>query len=261
MCELFACSAATPISVRISLEELARHGGATGPHRDGWGAAFYQGRDVLLVREPQSASQSACMQFLVQHAFESPCVIAHVRKAVGGERTLANTQPFIRELGGRTHIFAHNGVLRGIEAQSSRARRFHTVGETDSERAFCLLLERLAPLWGRMQPPPLDGRRTIIADFFAEMRNLGPANFIYSDGDALFAHADRRTQADGGIRPPGLHWYCPSCAGFSSLRLAGVELAAGTPMALIASVPLSDARWLPLEPGELLTFRDGQLIA
>jgi glutamine amidotransferase len=28
---------------------------------------------------------------------------------------------------------------------------------------------------------------------------------FYADGDALFAHADRRHQSSGAIAPPGLH--------------------------------------------------------
>ena len=43
MCELFAMSSRVPASVGFSLEKLARHGGAEGPHRDGWGVAFYEG--------------------------------------------------------------------------------------------------------------------------------------------------------------------------------------------------------------------------
>ena len=56
MCELFALSASSPVDVRLSLHELARHGGETGMHADGWGVAFLQDRDVAVFREPSAAA-------------------------------------------------------------------------------------------------------------------------------------------------------------------------------------------------------------
>lgn len=266
MCELFAFSSATPTAVRISFAELAAHGGGTGPHADGWGSAFYQDRDAVIVREPSAAHGSACMQFMLDHAVRSRTVIAHVRKAIRGERSLVNTQPFSRELGGRLHVFAHNGMLPGVERLRGRAAaRFMPMGATDSEEAFCILLDRLRLLWeGAASLPSLAARRRVIAEFAAELRELGPANFIYSDADLLFAHAHRRTQADGVIRPPGLHWRCVDCAAAQEEQLAGVNMEQQMlpqPLALIASVPLSAEPWLPLQPGELIVLQEGRRLA
>ena len=45
----------------------------------------------------------------------------------------------------------------------------------------------------------------LLAAFAAELRVLGRANYLYADGDALFAHGHRRIQpARGRIEPPGL---------------------------------------------------------
>ena len=41
MCELFAMSSRVPATVTFSLEEFARHGGLTAPHKDGWGIVYY----------------------------------------------------------------------------------------------------------------------------------------------------------------------------------------------------------------------------
>ena len=51
MCELFAMSSRAPATVTFSLEALSRHGGADGPHRDGWGVAFFEGGDARVLRE------------------------------------------------------------------------------------------------------------------------------------------------------------------------------------------------------------------
>jgi glutamine amidotransferase len=72
-------------------------------------------------------------------------VIAHTRRATRGTRSYPNAQPFIRELAGRIHLFAHNGDLPGIfESKAFQPERFNPIGETDSERAFCVLLDRMA---------------------------------------------------------------------------------------------------------------------
>jgi predicted glutamine amidotransferase len=111
MCELFALSASAAVDIKFSLAELARDGGDTGIHTDGWGVAFLKGRDVRPFREPVAAATSPWVQCLQTHALHSETVVAHIRHAMQGGISLANTQPFVRELGGRMHVFAHNGNI------------------------------------------------------------------------------------------------------------------------------------------------------
>jgi len=261
MCELFAMSARFPTTVRLSLDELARHGGATGPHRDGWGIALLDEGDAFILREPEAACQSRWVEFLNARLPRTEVAIAHVRKATQGERKLRNTQPFSRELGGRRHVFAHNGHLTGLAAGPG-ARRFRPIGETDSELAFCVLLERLAPMWDR-GTPDLDARLREIAAFAADLRGRGPANFLYTDGEVIVAHGHERTQADGKVSAPGLHVLCRSCtAGSDAVPLAGVSIdrEARQEVALVASVPLSGERWEPLAAGEMVVLRHGRVV-
>jgi len=263
VCELLALSARLPTTVRLSLDELARHGGETGPHRDGWGVAYMNGGDALLVREPEAAAHSRCMAFLKEQEIRSSTVIAHVRKATQGERLLRNTQPFTRELGGTTHVFAHNGMLPGIEADPRfPARRFLRIGDTDSEHAFCALLEMLALVW-RPGRPLLEDRLAVVAHFAAKLRTLGPANFLYADGDAVFAHGHRRRESPSEeMRPPGLHVLCRRCsARDDGLPLTGVEIEPDheQEVALAASVPLTSEPWEALAEGEIAVLREGRL--
>ena len=262
MCELFAMSALFPTTVHLSLDELARHGGGRGPHRDGWGVAFTQEGDALVVREPSAAGDSACLAFLQRQELRSALVIAHIRRATQGSRLLRNTQPFTRELGGYVHVFAHNGMLPGIETDARfSSHRFRTIGDTDSEHAFCALLERLTPAWSGAVPS-LDARLVEVAAFAEELCELGPANFLYYDGDALFAHGHRRMSATGEIQPPGLYVLCRTCTGSSeSVPLSGVALgiAGSQQVALLASVPLSSELWVPLREGEIVVLREGRV--
>ncbi len=262
MCELFAMSAREPGTVSLSLEEFSRHGGLTGPHKDGWGIAWYDQKDLRLVKETYPAASSACVQFIQTNPFLSPLVISHIRKATRGQVASRNCQPFARELGGAWHCFAHNGDLHGIEDDARfRAEGFRPVGETDSEQAFCALLDALRPLWARARVPPLAERRQVVERFAGVLRELGPANFLYCDGDALFAHADRRHQADGSIRAPGMWRLSRRCPAGGELAAEGLRIAShGTEQEvfLVASVPLTAEGWVPLAQGELLVARSGR---
>jgi glutamine amidotransferase len=266
MCELLALSSSQCEHLTFSLHTLAERGGLGMSTRDGWGVAFYQGVDVALFREPRSAGESELVRHLESHGPGTKLAISHIRHATRGAITLANTQPFARELGGRMHVFAHNGNLPGIDDSVALAPGAHRpIGQTDSELAFCALLARLGALWAGDGVPALDARAALLATFAADLRPLGPANFLYADGDALFAHGNRRMQgAKGPIAPPGL-WllqrHCkpgdpaPDCGG-------GVAIGPGErTVVLIASVPLSDDAWRPLSEGELVVVREGAVIA
>ena len=115
MCELFALSATRSVDIALSFTELARHGGDMGLSADGWGVAYYEDNDAVVLREPRAAARSPWVRCIVDYPFHSQSVVAHIRKATQGEISLRNTQPFQRELGGRSHVFAHNGNLHNIE--------------------------------------------------------------------------------------------------------------------------------------------------
>lgn len=257
MCELFAMSSRLAADVRSSLEIFARRGGAEGPHKDGWGIAYYADEDVRLVKEADPASGSACVRFIQEHPFHASLVVGHIRKATRGRPAMKNCQPFQRELGGRMHVFAHNGDLDPASLRSlAMLRNFRPLGDTDSEYAFCVLLERLRSLWRRGGVPGLPERARIVSRFAAEARSLGPANFIYADGDALFMHGHRRFHGDrDGPRPPGLHVLCRKCRGTPTSQTE-------QHVVLAASVPLTnEPGWRALEEGQLLVAREGQLVA
>ena len=171
----------------------------------------------------------------------------------------------MRELGGRTHAFVHNGDLPGIyRSESLTIGPYRPVGQTDSEHAFCALLARLSALWEADGPPPLDARLSVLTTFAAELRSFGPANFLYADGDALFAHGHRRLQrATRRAEPPGLWTLQRHCthADPSPDRHGGVSITRGEQaVVLIASVPLTDEVWRPLLEGAIaLDAQDGQV--
>ena len=48
MCELFAMSSRRSTQLTFSLQTLAAHSAGASTTRDGWGVAFYDGRDASL---------------------------------------------------------------------------------------------------------------------------------------------------------------------------------------------------------------------
>jgi glutamine amidotransferase len=179
---------------------------------------------------------------------------------------LKNTHPFRRELSGNVHVFAHNGNLPGIqEALPLDRREFMVpVGDTDSEHAFCLLMQRLHK--ASMTKPGLlrlDARIRLVTEFAHEISLLGPANFLYSDGDVLFVFGHIRTQEDGNCVAPGLHYRTVECSyGLGQSTAVSVELnsACTQTVTLVSTYPLHSDNWIPMQSNQLLVVRRGAVI-
>jgi glutamine amidotransferase len=204
-----------------------------------------------LFLDPQPSSESPVAELVRHYPIHSLNVIAHIRKATQGTVALENTHPFMRELWGRYWIFAHNGNLADYAPPLDGSCL--PVGQTDSERAFCHLLQELRAAF----PGGAPDRRTLRAaleDFAAATRLHGPFNFILSNGDCLFAH--RSTEL----------YYIERKAPFALAHLKDQDVAVDfsavtTPndrVAIIATQPLTDNEiWLPLPAGRLTMFADG----
>lgn len=236
MCELFAMSSSEPTDVNHSLALLGPRGGELGPHADGWGVAFFEGRAARVFKEPVPAAESRCLAFITGYDFQSTMVIAHIRRAnperVG--RASANTHPFEREWNGRSWVFAHNGILPGIRDEFALGR-FRPLGETDSEYAFCFLLERIAAA----HPDPGPSAKTlvdIIRPVVARLAEFGEFNFVLGNGEFLLVHAHTRLSA--------LRRTC---------RLDGCRLR----VVLIATSPLTDEEWVALPTASLHAYVHG----
>jgi predicted glutamine amidotransferase len=252
MCELMGLAFQQPISADFSIREF----GARGEENpDGWGLAWYPDRAVAVVKEPLRWGQTPYVNFLENYpGLRSSLYIAHVRhRTIGGEPTYADTHPFVRELNGREYCFAHNGTLRGLASEP--AGRYRPVGGTDSERAFCHLMDAVArrhqPLLGEDDWRWLHGQ-------LAALNDAGQLNCLLSDGDRLFCYHDR-----GGYK--GLTFRRVRMPDLGTRRFEDaqwtVDLAeeAANEGFVIATCPLSPHAWRPFRPGELLVLEGGQI--
>lgn len=241
MCELFAMSASQPTDVNHSLALLRPRGGDLGPHADGWGVAFFEGRAARVFKEPVPAAESRCLAFIAEYDFQSTMVVCHIRKAnperIG--RACANTHPFEREWNGRSWVFAHNGVLKGLrDIPEFAVRRFRPLGETDSEHAFCVLLDAIAEAHAEAGEGPCAlAIVQTIGPLVDRMAELGEFNFVLGNGESLIAHAHTNLHA--------LHRTC-------------YEQGCRRRIVLLATSPLTDEPWVKLAPGSIHAYANGQ---
>lgn len=266
MCELFALSCALPTTVSFTLGEFQRHGGLDHRNQDGWGIAYYDEEDARVIRETEAAGHSVHLDFIRDHNYSSTYMISHIREATTGEVKLKNTQPFSRELWGRLHAFAHKGELEDVVGASSDTAHFRPIGETDSEAAFCALMETMKERWiARGRIPEFEERLDVVSEFAVAYRAKGTFNFLYCDGEYMFVHGHRRRQSNGEMKPPGLNLlerngHNPDEHDHHDvLGLHLPEQEHVQRMTLIASVPLTAESWHPLGGGTLAVLSQGSV--
>lgn len=250
MCQLLGMNCNTPTDVAFSFAGFAQRGGRTDHHGDGWGIAFFEGRGARVFLDPGAAADSPVAALIRHYPIKSRNVIAHIRKATVGRVTLENCHPFVRELWGRYWVCAHNGDLKDYAPRLHG--HFHPVGDTDSERAFCWLLQELAKAHADV-PPVAELTRTL-RELLPRIARHGTLNLLLSNGEALWAHASTRLCYRVRQHP------------FSRAQLADEDLSIDfaqhtTPsdrVAVIATTPLTrDEPWTAFTPGELKVFVDG----
>ncbi len=256
MCELLGIDSSLPIDIAFWFSGFVRRGGDTGPHADGWGVALYEGPYARTFLEERPAFSSPLTSFLRTNPIATRLALAHIRKMTLGAASLANTHPFVRVLHGRHLTFAHNGTLPTVRSRPLRVES--PIGTTDSEHAFCLLLERLRDAYPVAWP---DDPAALGATIFALANDLGRDgifNFLLADGRHLFARCGDHL-CHTVRRPPLGH--ATLVDGELSVDVAQIVPDGGT-LAITATAPLTrDADWVTATPGTLWVFRDGDLLA
>jgi predicted glutamine amidotransferase len=246
-------SANTPTDIRFSFTGLMQRGGATGPHRDGWGVAFYEGRGVRVFHEPAASANSEIAGVVQRLPIKSEVVISHIRQANVGSVCLVNTHPFIRELWGRYWTFAHNGQIPGFRGRSDT---YQPVGSTDSESLFCDLLNQLRT---RHHPDTAEAdlMATVVAQCAGYARG-GVCNILLSNGEWLFTFCSSKLFCITRRAPFGP----------ARLKDADVvvdfqqETTANDVVSVIATEPLTtDETWTPYQRGEWRLWRAGETVA
>lgn len=257
MCQLLGMNSHLPASLTLSFTGFSQRGGCTDHHADGWGIAFFEsegdqpGKAARHFVDKESASTSPIAKMLKSYPIKSHNVVAHVRKATVGAVTLENCHPFTRELWGRYWVFAHNGDLK--EFNPPLHGSFKPVGTTDSELAFCWLLQELNK--SHASVPTVEELTQTLAELVPRISRHGTFNFLLSNGQALWAHASTKL------------CYVVRQHPFSHVQLKDEDVTVDLSelngpedrLVIVVTEPLTtNEAWVSMEAGELQAFADGQ---
>jgi glutamine amidotransferase len=247
MCQLLGMNCNTPTDIVFSFTGFATR---ADEHKDGFGIAFFEGPGVRCFVDHHSASSSPVAEMVKRYPIRSCNVISHIRKATQGRVALENTHPFERELWGRYWVFAHNGDLKDFQPRLHAS--FRPVGTTDSERAFCWLMQELSKSHAGV--PSVEELTLTLRELAPQIARHGPFNFLLSNGEALWAHCATNL------------FYVERKHPFAHAQLADEDLSINfaqhtTPqdkVAVVVTAPLTtNEAWTRMEPGELRVFVDG----
>lgn len=242
-----------PTDICFSFTGFQARGGLTADHKDGWGIAFFEGKGVRQFLDSQASIHSPVAEFVKNYPIHSKNVIAHIRKATQGAVSLENTHPFMRELWGHYWIFAHNGNVPDFKPHLDGT--FVPVGTTDSERAFCWIMQEFRKRHGTKMPETSVLFDTLV-NLTKEIGKHGEFNFLFSNGDLLFAHCSIATKLTYIIRK------APFPTAHLKDRDVKVDFNSRTTskdqVAIIATAPLTDnEKWEEMEAGTLWLFKEG----
>ena len=267
MCQLLGMNCNTPTDIGFSFAGFRKRGGDTDHHEDGFGIAFFEknphgNTGLRLFHDDKPSHTSPIADLVNNYPIKAMNVIAHIRKATTGEHSLANTHPFVREVWGEQWAFAHNGqmteaFIRQVKRLSANgnAEYYTPVGDTDSELAFCYLLNRLKATF---KSRPSD--EALFAFLTAQCRYLsanGLFNCLISNGNWQVAYAG------------SLLFYLTRKAPFGEAHLSDGEMSVNfgdvttskNKVTILVTIPLTNnEKWQQLAVDECVIFADGDVV-
>ena len=254
MCELLGICFNKNVNMALSLRGFKHR---SEYHPNGWGIAFYPDGFVRLIKEPIKMNNGILTKYVKWANLESKIFLAHIRKASAGSESYVNTHPFVRKLDNREITFAHNGTLYGYEELELGGYR--PIGETDSEYVFCYLLSQIK----KRDIHYWNGDFNGILNIFMEINQYGAFNCLFSDGEYLFAY--KGVDSLNGTRdlyflkrePP--YEMIKMEDDDYNINLGNVKNCSEKGF-IIATNPLTNEYWRSFKEGELMVFKDGEMI-
>lgn len=182
MCMLFGFSADKVYQINKCIAEFFSFS-VRNPH--GWGIATYgKGNNPMIIKEQQPAYLSILANTLTSKSIAARLAIAHIRYATSGKAHYVNTHPFKRVINGTEWVFAHNGSIKNARFIKTNIKCY---GQTDSEKVFCYIAEKLEKL-----PDNIEFEKIIAAieESIVKFAELGKLNILMSDGVHLYVHTN-----------------------------------------------------------------------
>ena len=270
MCQLLGMNCNAPTDVTFSFRGFAQRGGQTDHHTDGWGIAFFEGdaasmddqncdKGLRHFVDHQPACSSPVAELISRYPIKSRNVIAHIRKATQGRVALENCHPFVRELWGRYWVFAHNGDLQDFAPRLHGS--FRPVGSTDSERAFCWIMQELVKSHAGV--PSVAELSITLRELAGHIAPHGTFNFLLSNGQALWAHASTKPDSQRLYYALRQHPFAHATLSDDDVSVDFAEHTRITDrVAVVVTSPLTtNEHWTAFKPGEMTVFENGTLAA
>jgi len=283
-CQLLGMNCATPTDFTFSLKGFCKRGGETDIHSDGWGVAFYEGKGLRQFHDSTPASSSPMANFLGNNPIRTYNMMSHLRYATVGEVELSNVHPFCREMWGINFAFAMNGdvplfkkdpsaklevLQKKNDSPCKDQRYYHPIGNTDSEAAFCAILNALRVQFQKL--PSLPVLRNALQELCDEIIQDDPEgtimNFLLTCGpDNLWVYSWPGSRP-GSTVWNGLHYTTRTYPFTSSTRLCDLDYEMDFSstnqkedcVSVIATMPLTEnEEWIEIKRGELIVFDQGR---
>mmetsp|Transcript_6240 Transcript_6240/g.7268 ORF Transcript_6240/g.7268 Transcript_6240/m.7268 type:complete len:420 (+) Transcript_6240:54-1313(+) len=277
LCQLLGMNCATPTDFTFSFKGFSLRGGNTDIHGHGWGIAFYEGRGLRAFHDPEPCSSSPIAELVSNYPLRTYNMMAHIRYATRGEVCLENVHPFHREMWGIQWCFAHNGdvplfnIMRGHElpwvGSCEGERVYNPVGDTDSEKIFCAILNALKAKFSTLPSLPVlhEYLKSLLTEIVSFDKEASILNFLLGCGQHVqFAYSWPGARPGSNVWN-GLH-YIVREPPFKSATLSDCDYAVDfshlnndtNRVAVIATKPLtSNEDWIEFNRGELILFDEG----
>jgi predicted glutamine amidotransferase len=216
---------------------------------DGAGVGAFEADGTAKVsKQPLAAWQDA--QFAsAARELRGTTFVAHVRYASTGDLTMDNTHPFLQD----GALFAHNGVVRGLDDLDRRLDELGAAGlvhgQTDSERVFALITGE-----ARRRGGDLAGAIVAAIGWISQRLPVYALNLVLTTATDLWALRYPAThELQVLVRPAGGTGTSRGLDASSTRIHARSPNLASLPSVIIASERMDDdPGWRLLEPGELL---------
>eukprot|EP00536_Pseudo-nitzschia_multiseries_P004247 jgi/Psemu1/237472/estExt_Genewise1.C_700012 len=270
---------ATPTDFTFSLRGFCKRGGETDIHSDGWGVAFYEGKGIRQFHDSSPACSSPMANFLERNPIRTYNMMSHLRYATVGGVELSNVHPFCREMWGINFAFAMNGDIPMEDTDFDNnhnnnnnngmdQKYYHAVGNTDSEAAFCAILNALRVKFRQL--PSLPVLKNALQELCEEIITEDPEgtifNFLLTCGpDTLWVYSWPGSRP-GSTVWNGLH-YTTRAFPFATTRLRDVDYEIDFSstnreedcVSVIATKPLTEnEEWIEIGRNELIVFDRGR---
>ena len=224
MCELLGFSASQPTEINALVSEFFSHG-KDNPH--GWGLMDCGG----IYKSCERADMSEMLLQKISKLQPQKNLLGHIRFATVGSIKYENCHPFsAQDITGRSWTLIHNGTI--YSASKLIPFVHHQSGDTDSERLFLYLIQRVNE--AQKQSPLSERQRCELIDEL--VRDLSPRNklnLMIFDGELLYIHKNMKHTMK----------YRRYGSGY-----------------VFATTALDDSEWEDVPTAQLLVFKAGQKI-